>query len=243
MKTTLAILLLSTSLAGAQDKTGDRLRKGILEEEANHNLEKAIEAYQSIVKQFDEERNTAATALFRLAECYRKQGQTDQAASAYQRVIREFSDQSKLAELSRAQLPKTPGTIRPVGSGERELQDQYPMRQMLDRLRMHVKELESTYTANHPDLLRAKAELRSFEAEFPALEKVASARTTYRSLLDDEIRLVEEQMKGEQRKIDTGVADSDRLTKLKRDVLTLRRALAAIDAGADLPLPALPTRP
>jgi hypothetical protein len=37
MKTTLAILLLSTSLAGAQDKTADRLRKGILEEEANHN--------------------------------------------------------------------------------------------------------------------------------------------------------------------------------------------------------------
>ena len=105
----LAILVLSTSLATAQDKMAEQLKKAIVEEESNQNLDKAIQAYQSILAQFDEERQTAATALFHLADCYRKQSKKDLAIAAYSRVVQEFSDQSKLADASRNYLSKTYG--------------------------------------------------------------------------------------------------------------------------------------
>ncbi len=90
--------------AGAQERLADQLRKGIVEEEANQNLDKAIQAYQSIVARYDEDRKSAGTAMFRLAECYRKAGKREQAIAAYQRVTREFADQAALVEPSRQQL-------------------------------------------------------------------------------------------------------------------------------------------
>jgi ankyrin repeat protein len=80
------------------------LQKGLFEEEANRNLDAAIAAYQSLVTQFDKDRQVAATAAFRLGECYRKLGKTNEAAVQYQRIIREFSDQNTLATLSRQNL-------------------------------------------------------------------------------------------------------------------------------------------
>jgi tetratricopeptide (TPR) repeat protein len=105
----IAIVMLTAGLAAAQDKMAEKLRKAIVEEEANKDLNKAIEAYQAIMTEFDRERQTAATALFHLAECYRKQGKKEQAITAYQRVVREFSDQNKLAEASRNHLSKNYG--------------------------------------------------------------------------------------------------------------------------------------
>src|ERR1039457_3876431 len=102
----LALLLLAPGLCAAQDKMAEALRKGIVEEDTNQNLNAAIQSYQSVVTQYDEDRKSAATALFRLAECYRKQGKNDQATAAYKRVVQEFADQKKLAEQSRSHLPK-----------------------------------------------------------------------------------------------------------------------------------------
>jgi tetratricopeptide (TPR) repeat protein len=106
MKTLLTVAMIfgAATFAGAQDRLADQLRKGIVQEEVNQNLTKAIEAYQAIVAQFDEERKTAASALYRLAECSRKAGKRDQALAAYQRVVREFPDQAALVESSRQQL-------------------------------------------------------------------------------------------------------------------------------------------
>ena len=52
------------------------LRQGLFEEEANRNLDAAISNYQALAAQFDRDRQIAATAIFRLGECYRKLGQT-----------------------------------------------------------------------------------------------------------------------------------------------------------------------
>jgi tetratricopeptide (TPR) repeat protein len=111
MKTALTVVFLvcSAALSGAQERLADQLRKGIVQEEANQNLDKAIKAYQAIVAQFDEDRKAAATALFRLAECYRKTGKREQAVAAYQRVVREFPDQAALVAPSRQQLASTYG--------------------------------------------------------------------------------------------------------------------------------------
>ena len=105
-KLTFWVILLAASFAVAQDRLADQLRRAIVEEESNQNLDKAVQAYQSILKQFDEELATAATALFHLAECYRKLGKKDMATAAYQRVVREFPDQTKLVDASRNYLAK-----------------------------------------------------------------------------------------------------------------------------------------
>src|SRR5437764_4104060 len=80
------------------------LQQALFEEEANHNLTGAIQSYQSLITQFDQDRKLAATAVFRLGECYRKQGNTNDAIAQYERVIRDFSDQSTLLNLSRQNL-------------------------------------------------------------------------------------------------------------------------------------------
>jgi len=98
--------MLAPALCPAQDKMAEALRKGIVEEDANRNLDAAIQSYQTVLAQFDEDRKSAATALFRIAECYRKQGKNDQATAAYKRVVQEFADQTKLADQSRSHLPK-----------------------------------------------------------------------------------------------------------------------------------------
>jgi tetratricopeptide (TPR) repeat protein len=100
-------LLVVAATGSAQDRMADTLRKGVVEEESKQNLGAAIQDYETVLAQFNDARQTAATALFRMAECYRKQGSGPQAIAAYQRVVREFADQGKLAEQSRGVLTGT----------------------------------------------------------------------------------------------------------------------------------------
>jgi hypothetical protein len=110
----LTLLTLSTGWMAAQDRMTDTLRKAVVEEESQHNLTAAVQDYQAVVAQFDESRKTVATALFRLADCYRKQHKDDEAKRTYQRVVHEFADQTKLAEQSRAVLAATYKIAPPV---------------------------------------------------------------------------------------------------------------------------------
>ena len=80
------------------------LQQALFEEQANRNLDAAIEDYAALAKQFDKDRQLAATAVFRLGECYRAQGKTKEAAAQYQRILRDYSDQQTLATLSRQNL-------------------------------------------------------------------------------------------------------------------------------------------
>jgi serine/threonine-protein phosphatase 6 regulatory ankyrin repeat subunit B len=100
-----AILLSAvTFVTAATNDLTTAIQRGLFEEEANQNLGAAIQAYQSVANQFDKDRKLAATAIFRLGECYRKQGNTNEAATQYERVLREFSDQPTLVTLSRQNL-------------------------------------------------------------------------------------------------------------------------------------------
>lgn len=115
----LVFLLLTTLMPRipAAPTATELLQTGLLEEEANRNLNAAIQAYQSVIDRFDGERKIAATAVFRLAECYRQQGKPDEARPRYERIIREFSDQSELARLSRRHVePQEPKSIPSVTS-------------------------------------------------------------------------------------------------------------------------------
>jgi ankyrin repeat protein/tetratricopeptide (TPR) repeat protein len=106
MKTKLLLLLavLLPLAAHAADDLSTALQKGLFEEEANQNLPAAIQAYQSLLAASDDQRKLAATALFRLGECYRKLGKTNDAVAQYQRILRDYADQGTLATLSRQNL-------------------------------------------------------------------------------------------------------------------------------------------
>jgi len=87
----------------------------LFEEEANDNLAAAIKAYQSVLATHDNQRKLAATALFRLGECYRKLGQTNEAVAQYQRLLRDFSDQTAFTQRSNKTSPRSaPLQLRPV---------------------------------------------------------------------------------------------------------------------------------
>src|SRR5579863_4900424 len=108
MKTKQLILSVIAAMAagvgngsGATNEVSGLLQKGLFEEEANLNLDAAIQAYQGVVTQTDKNHQFAATAIFRLGECYRKLGKTNEANAQYQRILREFPDQTELAKLSR----------------------------------------------------------------------------------------------------------------------------------------------
>ena len=107
MKTKSCILILLVAAASLQAQTNNLtalLQQGLLEEQANHNLDAAIADYQSLALQFDKDRQLAATAIFRLGECYRMQGKTNEAALEYQRILHDFPDQTTLSTLSRQNL-------------------------------------------------------------------------------------------------------------------------------------------
>ncbi len=117
-KALLATLVLAAS-GLARAATNDpqaTLERGLFEEEANHNLPAAIQAYEAVVAQFDNDRKLAATAVFRLGECYRRQGDTNAASAQYARVLREFADQDPLATLSRQNLLALGASLPSAGS-------------------------------------------------------------------------------------------------------------------------------
>ena len=99
-----AFIAAQNLLGAASNDPTALLQKALFEEEANHNLPAAIDAYQSVITQFEKERKLAGTAVFRLGECYRKQGNTNDAVTQYQRILQEFSDQASLVTLSRQNL-------------------------------------------------------------------------------------------------------------------------------------------
>ncbi len=110
MKRTIIAMIATALLAqvlpgmGAEEGLARALQRGLFEEEANQNLPAAIEAYGEVVRQFDQDRHLAATAVFRLGEVYRKLGRTNDAVAQYQRVLNEFSDQPTLVRLSQQNL-------------------------------------------------------------------------------------------------------------------------------------------
>ena len=195
MKTTLLLLLLTLS-AGAQGRLEETLRKGILEEESKQNLTAAIQAYQSVLTQFESDRKTAATALFRMAESYLKLGRNNEATAAYSRLAHEFPDQTKLIEQGRNHLVNTL-KLKPERTAG-------TLGKFLDK-----------------DLVRDPEE--------------AEARNRYRALLEEQIKLVEEQLAGVQKQYQLGAANSQGVLNVRAEILKHKRELAAFDAGIAVP--------
>lgn len=191
------IVLLAATLAGAQtNNLTTLLQQGLFEEQANRNLDAAIADYQSLAAQFDKDRQLAATAVFRLGECYRMQGKTNEAALEYQRIVNEFSDQTSLATLSRqnqAGLGPAPAKAAPPENSAAtlwdkvknlppaELEDVLPtlvpdatltqLMQQRGAAETKLAQLRVDYSTNYPDVQREDALLKTVNRQIS--EKIA----------------------------------------------------------------------
>jgi ankyrin repeat protein len=111
--TPFVLLLTSVLVSAATNDVAALVQRGLFEEEANHQLDAAIGDYKEAIEHFGQERPLAATAIFRLGECYRKLGRTNEANAQYERIVREFPDQAQLAQLSQGYLPVIGGGATP----------------------------------------------------------------------------------------------------------------------------------
>lgn len=233
--------------ARAADDLSATLQRGLFEEEANNNLPAAIKAYEAVINATDAQRKLAGTALFRLAECQRKLGRTNDAVALYQRVLREYSDQTRLADLSRqyvvttapTELGKDLGTER-TRLLERELADQRTeytrlaalYRSLTNLTRPELRRILPT-AAPEPLLTslqeqRLKLERRLAEVGQPLGPNYAEAKTAEASLkaIDNQI---EERLDG----IVAGIAVKVATQKALLDQST--KALDEARAGAAAP--------
>ena len=257
----LAVLCLS-----AQDRMTDAFRKGIVEEETNRDLKAAIQSYQTVLARYGEDRKTAATALFRIAECYRKLGNSKEAIAAYSRVVRDFAEQTKLADQSRSLLAKTyhlpeqnAGPVDPDTANARSLYRGLLL-QEIQAFHQHVAFVQRKYelgAASTADVDRAKADLAVLESRVAAFDAglvpqapagsgtpaALAAGAQYRALLQRELNYAERDLEAAQHKYELGTLQPQDMLEARIRVIEAQLKVAALLAGlAPAPSGAVPAK-
>jgi len=190
------LLIASSPLASADDGLSEALQKGLLEEEANHNLDAAIQAYQSAVNQFGEQRKIAATAVFRLGECYRKLGKTNEAAAHYERLRRDFPDQQQLVQLGQKYLMEWQRTGGAEGrpTPDEKLLDTNQVKLLEEEIKLaelQAADAKKSYESGRgalTDVIKAKRDLLALRRLLP--ENAGPAQR--KALIEEEIKYVEQ---------------------------------------------------
>jgi ankyrin repeat protein len=157
MKTT-ATTLLTALLVGFGEPvlatTNDLstlLQRGLFEEEGNRDIPAAIAAYESLIEAFERDRRLAATAVFRLGECYRKLGQTNEAVAFYRKVLREFPEEPMLTKLSAENLTLL-GMAEPAAEGVSDTAASLAAAVVMDEEEQEIRRLQAMLR-NSPDLI------------------------------------------------------------------------------------------
>ena len=86
-----------------QETAKELFERALYLEETKGDLEKAIEVYSRIVKEFPNERATSAKAQLQIGICYEKLGMKE-AQTAYQQVIDKYPKQTDVVAVARARL-------------------------------------------------------------------------------------------------------------------------------------------
>ena len=82
---------------------GELYEKALYYEEAQGDLQKAIDLYKKVLEEFPEDREVAAKAQLHIGLCFEKLGHTE-AVKAYELVVENFADQKEPASTARARL-------------------------------------------------------------------------------------------------------------------------------------------
>ncbi len=155
------------------------LQQGLMEEQANQNLDAAIANYQQLAAQFDKDRQVAATAIFRIGECYRTEGRTNEAAAQYQRILHDFSDQKSLATLSQQNL-KGMGMVAPEAYQAGPLA---PVQQVVPAELSLQKQIDQSQpqvsSETEMKISQAKQQLAVLRAQLETIEKTDAGSRAY----------------------------------------------------------------
>ena len=103
-----ALLVLLPDPARAASPVEEAFRAGIAAEEIARDPAEAFSHYETALRLHAADRAVAASAQVRMADLFKRQGQTDRAVAAYRQVITEFPDQTNLVQLVRPQVPESP---------------------------------------------------------------------------------------------------------------------------------------
>jgi len=244
MRTAVALLFLSIATAEcrAQDRLTEMLRQGIIAEETRQDLNAAIQAYQSVVARYGEDRATAAAALFRLAEAYRKQGKTHLAAAAYKRLVQEFADQREFVKLSRSRLGNDVAPAGALRKYRSVLEQEIRIAEQSLKLVQGEIELGAMSPSDihqvESQLIKLRTELAAFDAgllpQQPAAPDTAGAkraRDQYRKLLQAQSELAAKVLEREKLNYDLGVSSRQVVIQKQIKLLEFQRELAAFEAG------------
>lgn len=96
-------MFLSTTTTFAQQSSGQLFEKALYTEEVKGELQNAIEEYQTILKDFPENRPIAAKAQLHIGLCYEKLG-LKEAKKAYQKVLDSYPEQKQEITLAKERL-------------------------------------------------------------------------------------------------------------------------------------------
>jgi hypothetical protein len=102
------VYLLAAAFAGtirAADKSPALLlQEGLYAEEADGDLDKAIEIYGRIPKNSGQDEQISAQAAYQIGLCFLKKGQTEKAAEYFRKVVTYYPQQTSLVEKAQARL-------------------------------------------------------------------------------------------------------------------------------------------
>ncbi len=106
---------LSGSISAQVNKASSSLTKAIYEEEVTGNLDKAVNLYLDILKNFPDDRPVAAKALYHLGLVNEKMGK-QKAGEYFTRLVNTYPDQADMVALAKAKLASLTGTTSGSGS-------------------------------------------------------------------------------------------------------------------------------
>src|SRR4030042_5411567 len=110
-----ALLLLTGSVSGQDNKASKLLTAAIYEEEVTGNLDKAAELYLDILKKYPNDRPTAAKALYHMGLVNEKMGK-QKASEYFTRLVKTYPDQTELVALAKTKLAILGGSGRTGGT-------------------------------------------------------------------------------------------------------------------------------
>jgi len=87
----------------SQESAAEYFEKAFYYEDVQGDLQKAIELYEQILKQFPENREVAAKAQLHIGLCYEKLG-LQEAPKAYQKVLDDFPEQKEAVKIAQEKL-------------------------------------------------------------------------------------------------------------------------------------------
>jgi len=111
----------------SQESAAEHFEKAFYYEDVQGDLQKAIELYKQILKQFPENREIAAKAQLHVGLCYEKLG-LKEAQKAFQKVVDDFPDQTEAVKSAKERIARLSKVLEPVPSKPKFKKIQIPVK-------------------------------------------------------------------------------------------------------------------